>query len=683
MIMFLSGSAFSLRHRCLKYSIHGRNYDLYLSCFSRYRDKEYISNITYCDLNFRNLRGIPKDIPNVNNLHVDFRHNKIKTIKKGTLSYLSKSTEICLCGNKIKVIQNHSFVGLSQLLRLSLEENKLTEIHAGMWKGLSSLKELNLAENKIFQIGRRAFSPLQNLESLNLQSNRLREIGANSEYWGSLPKLHHLELSDNLLRHIGTKAFFGLKNLSLLYMSGNKLVHLNPAVFSGLNKVRELSISYNNASILQIISPNLSNVSELHVDRSQLYHLDSNLFVSFGELHILSLFKSQIRNIAEGTFINQQKLLELGLNNNDLTNISSGMYKGLARLQELYLVSNQIQYITKEPFVHLRSLKVLSLWKNKISSLRSNYWKGLGRLQRLVLSENLITKIGRKAFVFLKNCMYIYLQHNRIVSLAQGAFDGLTELLKIDARNNPILSINSNVVGKTFFNETGKAFYIDIKKERITCSFCLCQLRNAPMNVTLVLKHPIEYKHHHYRGDYSIDEYDYSSECCGLGYTWENLMKCEKSSYFRCRLQRSDFNLSSCGSNQMSKSKSVAHSNFTKRLNNLRALIMKTKYKLENIRKQQKKKRRNQRVSHNNTHFKETLNQAKKGQGPDFVTVCIIAISVIVFISVAGFTVRTLYAHYRLLATIQQNEEYEINENVDGNSKEDSAQSDLCHEDIF
>ncbi len=685
-MLLLSRNILSSRASCLKNTtLTGTWNNDYRPCYSTYRKIEKPIRITYCDLAFSGLNGIPINIPNHPDLRLDLRYNGIMTVRPGKLSHINKTIEICFDRNRIGRIQNGSFLGLSSLKILSLRKNKLSEIYAAMWNGLDQLQELNLADNKIKHIGRSAFSSLQNLLRLNMESNLLKHVANNSGYWGSLPKLLELNLGTNNIKYIGIKAFSGLKNLLVLQIAENKLVQVNQQAFSGLLQLRELFISNVKKTVLHGILTDLSNISDLHVDHSQLFHLDGKLFPLLQNLRRLFLHKGQIRNIEEGTFLNQRKLIRLSLPRNKLTNISSGMWKGLAQLEILSLSYNKIQLTNKEPFLHLQSLKELDLSSNRVSKLRSSTWKGLGRLLRLYLSHNLIRKIGEKVFVFLKNCIFIDLRHNRIVSIEQSALDGLKRLLEFDARYNPIKSIDSNILEEKFRNKTGKAFYLDLKTEMNTCNFCLCQVRDAPMNVTLVLKHPIEYKHRHYREDYSTNEYNYFSKCCPLGYTWENLLRCEKYSYFRCRLQISDFDLSSCGSNHMSKSKSVAHSNYTKGLNNTRALKKKkTKHKLKNIRKH-KQKISAQRTSHNNTHLRETQNQPDKakGQGPDFVTVCIIAISGIVVICIAGFIVKTLYARYRLLATIQQNDEYEINDNVGEHSKEDSAQSDSCHEDIF
>ncbi len=489
-----------------------------------------------------------------------------------------------------------------------------------------------------------------------------------------------------MIKDIGIKAFFGLTNLSILHLGENKLVHINQQAFSGLNKVKMLYISNVKVSVLPYVLHDLNNISDLFLDRNQIFSLDRKLFGLKRELQSLFLFKSQIKNIEAEAFLNQQKMVSLRLDKNQLTNISSGMWKGLIRLERLSLESNAIKFIAETPFIHLRSLKKLYLSENQISVIMSSMWRGLVQLRYLDLSQNILRKIKNKGFEFLKNCKVIDLSGNKIVHLEKGALKGLTELLTLDLRNNPIHSLVDGVPDGNFPNRTGLAFYIDIEEKSNDCSFCLCKLKNAPTNRTLILKQSIVQKHRRPRSVSSPKGYDswyYLDHgyryCCFGGFTWERLQRECQRSYYECLLTKSDHGFSNCGSELEQLGQK---DNYRKDMNDTKALFKgKKKHKLKDkmpkqMKMQRSKKRLIEDDSADKSHKNKTKYQTEKENGPDFVTVGIIAISIIIVMSIGGVTIKTLITRYRLLATVQQNEEYEIQETVSGVSKEDSVNSD-------
>ena len=489
-----------------------------------------------------------------------------------------------------------------------------------------------------------------------------------------------------MIKDIGIKAFFGLTNLSILHLGENKLVHINQQAFSGLNKVKMLYISNVKVSVLPYVLHNLNDISDLFLDRNQIFSLDRKLFGLKRELQSLFLFKSQIKNIEAEAFLNQQKMVSLRLDKNQLTNISSGMWKGLIRLERLSLESNAIKFIAETPFIHLISLKKLYLSENQISVITASMWKGLVQLRYLDLSQNILRKIKNKGFEFLKNCKVIDLSGNKILHLEKGALDGLTELLTLDLRHNPIHSLVDGVLDGIFPNRTGLAFYIDLEGKSNDCSFCLCKLRIAPRNKTLILKRSFTRKYRRPRSISSSKEYDeyderyylYYRGCCYGGFTWKRLQRECQRSYYECQLTKSDHGFSSCGSEPVLLGQ---EDNYRKGMNDTKALSKHKKKlkKLDKLSKRIKMYRLKKRLieddsadkSHNKTKY-----QKEKETGPDFVTVGIIAISIIIVMSIGGVTIKTLITRYKLLVTVQQNEEYEIHETVSGVSKEDSVNSD-------
>ncbi len=350
-------------------------YDMY--------DAESYDNITYCQsmVEHRILKGIK----NYSNLILNLEHKKIKRIRRGQLSNLTKCMTIDLHENKIREISDTTFEDLINLRVLILSYNKLTQVHKGMWNGLHSLRYLDLRDNAIHIIGKAGFLLLGKLHTLLLESNKLTAINTSSEYWMGLSSLKVLHLGDNRLRYIEKEAWYPLTNLSTINLRDIKLSTLD---IRALGMLSELNVGLDQrvSTEQKILFP--TSLLTLNIWSGKVTNLTSGIFIHLIHLTWIRIYENEIQNIEAGTFSMQKNLLHLSIQYNRITAITSGMWEGLLQLQELDIHSNRIENLIGKAFEPLQSLTHLILNYNKLSHLNTFSFAGLVNLRAVDLSYN-------------------------------------------------------------------------------------------------------------------------------------------------------------------------------------------------------------------------------------------------------------------------------------------------------
>ena len=182
-------------------------------------------------------------VPNLSNLSklvaLDLRHNHIAKIMKDDFAGASLSSKVLLDHNKIRSLHQEAFSSSSKITSLSLRYNLLEHLilNASYSTGLITLKVLNLGHNRIQSL---AIQGAGNLKLLTISRNDAVLTIDKATFTG-LQNLQRLILTYNNMEIRGD-AFSGLTGLGSLDLEGRKMNNISNATFSGLSKLRSLSL---------------------------------------------------------------------------------------------------------------------------------------------------------------------------------------------------------------------------------------------------------------------------------------------------------------------------------------------------------------------------------------------------------------------------------------------------------
>jgi Leucine-rich repeat (LRR) protein len=163
-------------------------------------------------------------------------------------AFVSSSEQVCeadLSQNKLRNLTIvPRFFNEKHLRVLNLSGNKLNKMKRKCFRHLTSLQILCLSNCSLKRIKAKQFVNLTNLLYLDLSVNRIKQI--EQEAFFDLPILKTLDLSFNKLDSSLFKIFMFQRELELLDLSHNRIdLAASLYVFSGLNALRELDLSFN------------------------------------------------------------------------------------------------------------------------------------------------------------------------------------------------------------------------------------------------------------------------------------------------------------------------------------------------------------------------------------------------------------------------------------------------------
>ena len=145
-----------------------------------------------------NLKKIGRNLLKINKL--SFLHNRLKTIEKGDLLFLTNLQYLDLGDNQITDIAAGSFFSQEKLEKLFLDDNHITVIEPMTFYGLKNLKVLSIKHNGLTLLEYESFKDMSNLEELYLSSNAIQYLEPFDMKW---PKsLTKIDLSNNRLEYI-------------------------------------------------------------------------------------------------------------------------------------------------------------------------------------------------------------------------------------------------------------------------------------------------------------------------------------------------------------------------------------------------------------------------------------------------------------------------------------------------
>ncbi|XP_063427463.1 toll-like receptor 13 [Mytilus trossulus] len=298
----------------------------------------------------------------------------------------TKIKEVYLTGNQFSYINGSSFRFLPLLEKLVLENNKLIQIH--FWEMLG-------------------------LKNLRLNGNRLAKVPNFCSFGDSLfPRLESLSLSDNNIGIIDKTSFLCLPALKFLKMMGISIVELKNNIFSGLTKLKDVSLgkistlkriedfAFNNTSIKRIVMNNCNfrfdlierfnpvtifkfcpNVNHVNLGLNHMPKIPNILYVMFKplvNLESLLLHSTRLLDLPRNLLSNFRKLRDLNLQDNSLHTFdhSIGIFGNIISLKSLDLSSNLISIINKTLLSSrlLNSLEQINLGFNPFSCTCDQKW---------------------------------------------------------------------------------------------------------------------------------------------------------------------------------------------------------------------------------------------------------------------------------------------------------------------
>jgi len=226
-------------------------------------NKKYILNTKKIDFKCKNLKQIPEEIGNLQQLQkLNLSYNQLtempkeignlQQLQKLNLSYnqltempkeignLQQLRKLYLFHNRLPEIPKE-IGNLQQLQKLNLSSNQLTEIPKEI-RNLQQLQTLYLFNNQLAEIPKE-IGNLQQLQELSLSSNQLTKI---PKEIGNLQQLQMLDLSYNQLTHIPICIIY-LPRLRYLYINNNPVENLHPAIRRFLNNNKTIQNIYSDS----------------------------------------------------------------------------------------------------------------------------------------------------------------------------------------------------------------------------------------------------------------------------------------------------------------------------------------------------------------------------------------------------------------------------------------------------
>ena len=143
---------------------------------------------------------------------------------------------------------------------------------------------------------------------------------------------------------VQTGDFAGLSNLQTLRLTVPGQRSMSGDMFSGLNELKHLSLSFDRSPLTTLpanLFSGLSSLERLEVFRaSSLTTLPANLFSGLDGLRSLSLVDNRLIGLPAGIFSGLDGLRSLSLVDNRLTRLPAGIFSGLTGLTHLFTSGN-------------------------------------------------------------------------------------------------------------------------------------------------------------------------------------------------------------------------------------------------------------------------------------------------------------------------------------------------------
>ncbi|XP_065103864.1 toll-like receptor 9 [Paramisgurnus dabryanus] len=375
----------------------------------------------------------PCENHNTNNevLNVNCQRRRLAKIPKfESLSIISLNLD----ENHIRQIKSDAFSGMPNLMHLSL-----------MWNCVPDLSKEKRRTSCDLTIHPDAFVGLQKLTSLHLAGNSLKTIPPLPE------QLAVLGLEFNNIFHIDKP--LGTPRLKHLLLSKNCFYanpcyqshFIDPLVFQELPELSNLTLSYNNVTI---VPPHLPlSLESLDLGENKITAITKESFLNLTRLRHLNLGwncqrcdhasepcfpcpNNQSLDLHQSAFSDQRdSLISLSLRGNSLRTLPRYLFAQLQKLQELDLSDNLLAYTIQNGTFYEELRRVVSL------NLLYNY-EPLNTFSELILSPS-IKKMTALRELYLSGLFFRVLSNHSLAPLSK-----LPRLVYLELRMNFICSVN-------------------------------------------------------------------------------------------------------------------------------------------------------------------------------------------------------------------------------------------------
>nr|AAK39644.1 leucine rich repeat protein GP150 [Drosophila melanogaster] len=274
-----------------------------------------------------------------------------------------------------------------------------------------------------------------------------------------LKNVASIKIANCTLEYLHAEAFHGLNELYAVNLTDVGLAIINPDTFVGNKKLRMLTISGNDLSVMSSIHYLLksSSIEELDFSRNNLMELNPKAFSHLSNVVYINLSQNSLKKLPEKAFEKVTLLEELDLSYNSLTELPRDIFNGttLSILHLKYNTSNgDLHFGTKD-------LQQLDLSFNSIVQVHHSMFDKMPGLTNLNLKGNGIKKIQPDSFLTLKNLRHIDLSINDLDQISGMLFFKNSELDVIRLNDNPRLS---QLPTDGFLSYSGEftVYYLDI-----------------------------------------------------------------------------------------------------------------------------------------------------------------------------------------------------------------------------
>ncbi|XP_055302463.1 insulin-like growth factor-binding protein complex acid labile subunit isoform X1 [Sitodiplosis mosellana] len=268
--------------------------------------------------------------------------------------------------NQINEIEDKAFRGLINLKTLFLEANSITQIRNKTFTGTKNLQRLDLSKNQINDIQTGSFVHMSKLKTIHLNQNRIGRLQAG--LFSGFRMIERIDLSVNAISEVEDGVFEGLTTLNILELGFNRLMTLPEGFLNGVPNLVSLFLAQNQ---IEEIHPDLGNLTKLTVldlSYNPILHMDPEVLFGLDKLESLETRGCNLTQLDPDVFINQQALETLDLSENNITTVEWNIFLPLERLKFLKLEANHIAEIENYTNIKafLPNLEFINLSRNEI-----------------------------------------------------------------------------------------------------------------------------------------------------------------------------------------------------------------------------------------------------------------------------------------------------------------------------
>lgn len=396
----------------------GKSYDLIVNEWQM---------VTFANCSYAGLIRVP-DLTSLKGKHIyrlNLNNNNITRFTSSDFANVSVK-HLVLSKNPLKPISEDAFRYLrNKLERLDIDGVKIKiDTELGFLKGMQRLKSLDLGYNllknkyKVFPSGLFADLNLTSLVSLTLQALQMSKLEEGA--FIGIEGLEQLDLAYNFLPEFPTE-LLRLKDLKRLKLYTNEIMNLKNNTFEGLTKLQKLLIGVNDIGTIELgaFSGLEDSLEEINLYLNPLRSVPTEAISDLRRLKRLSLVKTSLSEVKNGSFVGDYELEELEIGDNPkLSFDDEGMFHGIEdSLIRIYIRSLNLENLPLKVLSRLKNLDYLDATDNAFKKIDKRFFKGL-KLSTIKLMWNRIEHIDHRAFRNFPKGVILDLHENLIHNIS-------------------------------------------------------------------------------------------------------------------------------------------------------------------------------------------------------------------------------------------------------------------------